>query len=172
MRRQRLWLVLGTGILGAAGLTIAVVRTRHFQKYYNPPVFVLPADDEVADMRACLREFQGVWPAVPEFTVPPAHVPVILGWLRPAEYRGQWSPRLAERLGDVVFRTRNGAETRLMFYSTGKNGVVFTTDGEDYFFGRGINPKGGYVDGGICLGYAIQEAYQVSRRKRWLMWLL
>jgi hypothetical protein len=35
---------------------------------------------------------------------------------------------------------------------------VFTPDGEDYYHGRGTDAKGGYVDGGMCLRYAIEEA--------------
>jgi hypothetical protein len=165
MRRRRFWLVLGIGILLAAGLTVAVVRMPRFQKWYNPPVLVLPADNEVTEVRASLREFQGLFPAAPEFTVPTEHVPVVLGWLRPAEhFPDRWNAYPIDEMGSVVIRTRDGREMRLVFYWTGKNGVMFTPNGEDQFFGRGIDPKGRYVDGGMCLRYAIEEAFKASRR--------
>jgi hypothetical protein len=165
MRRRRVYLVLGIGLLFAAGLTVAVVRTPWFQNWHNPPALALPADNEVAEVCASLRKFQVAFSAVPEFIVPAEHVPVILSWLRPAEFRGErWNPLAVDELGEVVIRTRDGREIRLEFYWTGKNGVMFTPDGKDQFFGRGIDHAGRYVDGGMCLRNAIEEAFKASRR--------
>jgi hypothetical protein len=165
MRRRRFRLVLAIGILLAAGLTVGVVRTPRFQKWYSPPVLALPADNEVAEVRASLREFQGAFPSTPGFVVPPEHVPIVLDWLRPGQYLWKrWNPLPGDELGEVVIRMIDGREIKLVFYWTGKNGVVFTPDGEDQFIGCGINSEGRDVDGGMCLRNAIEEAYKASRR--------
>jgi hypothetical protein len=165
MPRRRFQLVLGIGILLAAGLTVGVARSARFQKWYSPPVLALPTDSEVAEVRASLREFQGAFPATPEFVVPPEQVPIVLDWLRPGEHlRKRWNPLPGDELGEIVIRTIDGREIRLVFYWTGKNGVVFTLEGENQFIGRGINSKGRCIDGGMCLWNAIEEAYKASRR--------
>ena len=162
MMRRRTWLVLGVGVLFAVGVVVTFTHTRQFKKWKNPPVLVLPADEEVAEMRASLREFQGISRAVPSFVVPAEHVPHILGWLRPGDYTpGGWEPRPEDEMGEIVIRTINGREMRLVFFWTGQNPVIFTPDGEDMFFGHEV---GDFTDGGLRLCHAIEEAYKSSRR--------
>jgi hypothetical protein len=83
---------------------------------------VLPADDEVAELQASLRASELGYEAIPEFVVPPEHVRVVLGWLRPPKYepRPPISPEHDE-LGELVIRSRSGQELRLRFYWAGKN---------------------------------------------------
>jgi hypothetical protein len=165
MRRRWLLLVIGIGLVLAAGLSVTLVRPPWIENWYGPPILVLPADNEVAEVRASLRQFQDVFPEISEFTVPKEHEPIILGWLRPAEYnRERRNPQPGDELGEVIIRTRDARELRLAFYWTGKGGVMFTPDGTDQFFGRGTDPAGRYVDGGMCLRYAIEEALGASRR--------
>jgi hypothetical protein len=64
--------------------------------------------------------------------VPTEHVPVIMGWLRPAEHtREPWTLSPWDELGQIVIRTRDGQELRVQFYWAGKNPAVLTPNGED-----------------------------------------
>jgi hypothetical protein len=152
---------LGIGVALFAGASVAVIRTPRFQKWYHPPEMVLPADEEVAEVRASLRASQVGFEAVPEFVVPAEHVPIILGWLRPAEFiREPWRLDELEQLGEVVILARSGRHVRVRFYWSGKNPAVLNVNDADQFYGRGIDDEGAPVDGGIRLGKAIQEAYR------------
>lgn len=162
MRRRR-WLIFGVVTLLVIGAGVAITRTSRFQKWYNPPVLILPQDGEVVEVRASLRDFQGIFTAVPEFRVPTDHVPDILGWLRPADYnRKPWPLNRIDELGEVVIRTRVGEEFRLRFYWTGKNGVVFTRDGVYQFYGCGQNDSGAWIDGGQTLCNAVRRASEAA----------
>ena len=63
-----------------------------------------------------------------------------------------------------MIATKDGNETKLVFYWTGKNGVVFTRNGEKLFGGRGIDADGHYIDGGMCLRHVIVEAFRGLKR--------
>jgi hypothetical protein len=165
MRRKLLLLFIAAAGTFVAGATVAVIWSPSYQKWRRPPVLELPADHEVIEMRASLVEFQGAFPAVPEFVVPADRVSTILSWLRPAEYeRGSTWLRPVDEMGEVIIRTNTGGELHLRFYWTGKGAVAFTPDGKDQFFGRGTNETGGDIDGGINLRAAIKEASEQSRR--------
>jgi hypothetical protein len=164
MRRPRLWVVIGVAVLLTTGTTLAVIRSPRFQKWYKPPVIVLPDDSEVAEMRASLLESQVGFPRVPEFVVPGNHVPVILRWLRPGEYVSDPPTFPQDELGAIWIKTKTGKEIRLRFFWAGKNPVVYTIDGTDYFWGNDEDEQGHWVDGGIRLGKAVQTAFETSRR--------
>ena len=164
MRRWRRLLGLCIGIALLAGASLAIVWMTRFQKWYRPPALDLPADEAVSEVRASLRASQVGFKAIPEFIVPAEHAPIILSWLRPAKYiRERWPLEILDELGEIVIVTRNGAELRLRFYWAGKNPAVLTINGEDQFYGRGIDDEGDPVDGGIRLGKAIREAYRAFR---------
>ena len=55
MRRRR-WLILGVVTLLVIGAGVAITRTSRFQKWYNPPVLILPQDGEVVEVRASLSD--------------------------------------------------------------------------------------------------------------------
>ena len=107
MRRRR-WLILSVVTLLVIGAGVAITRTSRFQKWYNPPVLVLPQDGDVVEVRASLRDFQGIFTAVPEFRVPTDHVPDILGWLRPADYNRKSRLDRIDELGEVVSARGSG----------------------------------------------------------------
>lgn len=75
MRRRWLWLtfLVTLLIIGIAGVTI--VRSPRFQKWYEPPALTLPADDEVAELRASLHASDFGFEETSEFVVPPEGVP-------------------------------------------------------------------------------------------------
>jgi hypothetical protein len=168
MRRKWL-LVLGLLIVTVTALAIVIVRTPRFQKWYRPPVFVLPAADEVAEMRASLnhREFTD-GPPVPEFVVPAEHVPAILAELQPAESLRDFSAKQFEfygQMGEITIRTKAGGVVHLRWCWWGKNPVAFTPNGEDYFLGRRVDENGHLVgDGGMRLYSVVQKAREVARR--------
>src|SRR5262245_65589068 len=118
-------------------------------------------------MKASLREWQSLWnsPAIDEFVVPTEYVPIILDWLRPAEYnREPWPLDRTDELGEVVIRTKAGEEFRLRFYWTGKNPVVFSRDGVDQFYGRWEDNGGHGIDGGLRLRNAVRKASEAAGR--------
>jgi hypothetical protein len=160
------WPVLIVAIFVVSGVGLSVVRSPNFQKWYNPPVLLVPADDEVVELRASMRASQVFFEPIPEFVVPPEHVPAVLGWLRPLEYVSD-PPIYPEHdeLGEIVIRAaRSGQELRLRFYWAGKNPAVVTRDGMDHFWGRGVDDQGRPRDGGSCLGNAIREANKAAKR--------
>ena len=165
MKLRWRWLALVVVLLVVGGGALAVIRSPRFQKWYDPPVLILPADEEVAEVRASLRASQVGFEEIPEFVVPPEHVPAVLGWLRPPRYEPH-PPIFPEydELGAVVIRTRSGQELLLRFYWAGKNPAVVTRDGVDHFWGRGVNDEGRPCDGGVGLGNAVREAPRAAKR--------
>jgi hypothetical protein len=170
MKRRRVWLVLAL-CLAVGGVAVAVICSPLFQKWRQPPVLVIPADDEVAEVRASLSDrptFPG-FDSIPEFVVPAEHLPVILGWLRPGEYISEpWRLDLLHELGQVVIRTHDGQELRVRFFDAGHNPAVLTVDGVAQFYARdGVVDFGGEprsIFGGITLAAAVREAHEASKR--------
>ncbi len=157
MRRRRATLVLGVAVLLAVALLAGGLHRRFF-----PPGLPLPADDEVAAMRASLRPSRA-GKAVPPFIVPTDHVPRILEWLRPGEHvPGPLPPGALDELGEVVIQTKSGRVLWLWYYSAGQGPavIVCTPDGEDQFRGRGVDGEGRPVDGGLRLRKAVEGAFE------------
>jgi hypothetical protein len=165
MKGRWRWLVLLIAILAVGVVLLPVVRSPRFQKWYNPPVLLVPADDEVAEVRASLWASPVALEPIPEFVVPPEHVPVVLGWLRPLEYVSN-PPIYPEHdeFGELVIRTRSGQELRLRVFWAGKNPAVVTSDGVDHFWGRGIDDEGRPRDGGSCLSNALRAANRAAKQ--------
>ena len=94
MRRNR-WLAVGLVTLVALALGVAVICLPQFQKWYQPPVLVLPQDDDVAEVRASLREFKvlGDESTIPEFVVPKAEVPAAIQASRSSRSARAWAAR-------------------------------------------------------------------------------
>lgn len=165
MKRRWRWLAIVVTVLVVGGVTLAFINSSRFQKWRNPPVLVVPADEVVVEVRASLRASQIGFEMIPEFVVPPEHVPIILAWIRPAKYiRNPWELQFLDELGEVVIGTKNGRELRMRFYEAGKNPAVITAGNEDQFYGRGIDDEGRSCDGGIGLGIAIRDAYAAFKR--------
>ena len=173
--RVKRWIIFASALLFVFVIGFAITRTTSFQKWYNPPTFYLPQDEDVVEMRASLHVFLGVDPAIPEFTVPAEHVHIILDWLRPAEYnRKPWPLDRLDELGKIVILTKSGEEIQLRFFDTGVNPVMFTSDGIDQFYGKSetykikINANGDEIDkgidGGFKLYHAIRKASEAAKR--------
>jgi hypothetical protein len=126
---------------------------------------LLPPDDDVIELRASLREFEGAHTSVPEFVVPPEQIATILEWLRPPKYNTEtWPLNRIVELGELIIRTRSGEELRLRFYWTGKNPVVYSRDGIDQFYGKWLDNDGRGMDGGMCLYNAVWKASETITR--------
>jgi hypothetical protein len=174
MRHKR-WFLLVAVLLITLFAGIAITRTTRFQKWYQPPTFYLPADDEVAEIRASLKESEVSWPGISEFKVPADHVPGILDQLRPAKYNSEpWElGRINVELGEIVIRTKSGEEIRLHFYDAGVNPVLFTSDGVDQFFGKveSYKLKNGEhefdkgVPGGLKLSNLVRRATEAAKKQ-------
>jgi hypothetical protein len=159
MRRLSLLLALAATLI-IAGLTFVVVRQPRFQKWLTPPVADLPTETDIAEMRDSLLDSQVGFQRIPEFTVPPKHVGVILGWLEPATYTRHPATFPHDKLGEIHIVDKAGRETRVAFFWTGHNPPAFTLNGTDFFYGPNRDEGEFGVDGGIRLGKAISDAYK------------
>jgi hypothetical protein len=141
---------------------------------HSAPALELPAADQIAEMRVRVPSVEGFGAQpIPEFVVPPEHVPKILFWLSPAEPDRYSVSQGVERgiyfhVADVLICTKDGSELRLRCYDWGCNPVAFTGNGRDYYLGhvgteRGEVPEG-CIDGGANL-YRVIEAAHGARRK-------
>jgi hypothetical protein len=163
MSQRKLMVLLTICAILVVALSFAVVRNPRFQKWYNPPTAGLPQANEVAEMRAGLRESHVGFSRISEFVVSEDHVPIILRWLEPAEYVSRPPIRPPDELGEIRIKTKDGRELHLRFYWAGKNPAVFTFDGEDHFWGNDEDEQGHWVgDGGIRLGKAIRRTFEAS----------
>jgi hypothetical protein len=164
MKRRRLWLGYVAAVLILGGFAAGVLRSPRFQKWYEPPVLMLPADDEVAEMRASLRASEFGFRETTEFAVPPEDVPHVLHWVRPAEYVRQ--PPVfpgQNELGQLRISTRAGRELVLRFYWAGKNPAALSADSVDYFWGPSRQDESGHwLDGGMGLANAVRVASERS----------
>jgi hypothetical protein len=166
-RRQVILVIVAFVIVAGTAIVVEVIRSPQVQKRLHPPVLVIPSDEEVTEVRASLRDTFGDHPGfapVPEFVVPAEHVSNILGRLRPAEYARN-PPILPgqEPFAEVIIRTQDNRELRLLCFWTGHNPVAFTVDRVDYFYGR--HDRGPpAIDGGAQLGLAIETASKSARK--------
>jgi hypothetical protein len=101
--------------------------------------------------------------------VPRAHVPYILHWLQPAEYiRDPWRLDLLAEMGQIVIRTRTGAEVCVRFFDAGHNPAVLTVDGVNQFYGRNeMVPFGDEkrpIFGGVTLAVQVLRAREAANR--------
>jgi hypothetical protein len=112
---------------------------------------------------------------MPEFVVPPEHVPKILFWLAPVEPDRFSVHQGVERgmyvhVADVLIRTKDGRELRLRCHDWGCNPVAFTPNGKDYYQGHSGDEKGehpeGCIDGGMRLYSVIEAAHKASQAKK------
>src|SRR4051812_36555266 len=80
------------------------------------PPLELPAADQVAEMRISVPRVEGFAAGpIPEFVVPPEHVPKILFWLLPAEpdrysVSGGVDSGAHFHVADIFVRTTDGRE--------------------------------------------------------------
>lgn len=150
-------------LLVAGSLSLTGCRTPR-----TPPL-ELPAPEHIEEMRASITGIDGFFfGPIPEFVVPPEHVPKILFCLGPAEPDRYSVSQGVERgiyfhVADVLILTKDGHRIQLRCHDWGCNPVAFTPNGRDYYLGhsRGADardPDGGGHDGGVELCNAIKEA--------------
>ena len=161
---RRRWVLVGVAWVIAATLVILLLPNR------TPPVLAIPADEEVVEVRASIRESEFGFGPTPEFVVPAEHVSIILGHLRPPEYmRKNWNLEWLTEVGYVVVRSRDGRELKVRFFEAGHNPAVFTVDGANQFYGwsdpnaKDVGGTPAVQDGGIVLGLAIEKAFMAFK---------
>jgi hypothetical protein len=126
-----------------------------------PPGAGIPDESQIESVRASLAKSDLGFEKIPEFTVPSTDVPKILDWLRPGTY--EKAPPLVPNLivGTLTIKTKQGKTINVTIYSAGHNPPLFTSDGMDYYWGRGIRSEDGHgVDGGVRLGKTIVQAHE------------
>lgn len=159
MNRRWVWATVMFALVVFGVVALLVVCSPWLQREFGPPVLALPADDEVAEVRASPRKSEIGFPETPEFVVPARHVSNLISTLRPAEYvRQPWALERLEQLGEVVIRTRDGGELRIRFFDAGHNPAILTVDGETQFYGMTVGDFGG-----VSLAKAVRDASLASR---------
>jgi hypothetical protein len=102
---------------------------------------VLPTSGEVEDMRVALNPApQWGIAAIPQFTLPPEYVPVVLEALEPAErkeYPAQWDQ---ETIGLITIRTKAGKSMEVSFCVGAKSPVCFQVNGRRFTRGGEYRP--------------------------------
>jgi hypothetical protein len=160
MRRKRVIGGIAGVLAGALLIGTLVFALPEVLKRKTPPVANLPEDADVEKLTASIRSTQVGFDPVPEFAVPPGHIPRILFWLRPSEYVREPPIFPEDLLGELKITTKHGEVVAVKYYWAGMNPPVFSTNGVDYFWGGGVTEEDGRgVDGGIRLGKAIVAAH-------------
>lgn len=127
-------------------------------------MLIIPADVEVAEVRASVRGADYEKWLVPEFAVPEEHIPVILGWLRPVEHIVEpWRLDWLSQWGEVTIVTRSGSNLRLRFYDAGSNPAVITENGVDQFWAADYSGDGRFY-GSRGMFLAVRAAYRASKK--------
>jgi hypothetical protein len=146
---------------------VAVVEWPRLRAWRRPPTPDLPAPADVAEMRAA------VWASgsngnletdIPWFTVPAPAVPRLWKRFDPSTYVANPPVDRDAPLGELVATTRDGRTTRLKFYETGPDVVVFTVDGEHFFRAEPRDDLGYSLGGGLLLAGTLRHAAVVGER--------
>lgn len=141
---------VGVAVVSAAAL--AVVEWPYIRAWYRPPRAALPAPDEVVRVEAAVWSSgsQGsVGTDIPWFVVPESVGPRLLKRFTPNTYLPKPGVKADAPLGELVATAADGRVTRVRFYLSGPDDLVFTADGEHFFQSE---PRG---DAGHPLGGAL-----------------
>jgi hypothetical protein len=161
MDRKSRPLHLLIGVAVASAVALVVVEWPRVRNWYRPPAAGLPAPGEIAEMRAT------VWAAgsrghfesdVPEFVVPHEAAPRLWKRLEPAVPVADPPEAQQEPLGQLTVTTRDGRVTRVRFYETGTDELLFTPDGEHFFRSVPRNDLGFPLGGGFFLAGSLRQA--------------
>jgi hypothetical protein len=150
-------------IAAATVSTVLVVAVEwpRVRNWYSPPSAGLPAADQIVEMRGV------VWAAgsrgqletdVPEFVVPESVAGRL--WLRFQPAVPVTDPPAARQdpLGQLTVTTRDGRVTRVKFYETGTDELIFTTDLKHFFRSEPRDERGFPLGGGLLLGGTLRHA--------------
>ncbi|MGH7202767.1 MAG: hypothetical protein ACREJB_19330, partial [Planctomycetaceae bacterium] len=121
------------------------------------PPYALPNESAIQRMHAAVSAQWLGFPDIPEFEVPQEEFDEILYWLHPAEHIPDPLHVDNPPFGELTLVLDSGEIARFTIYWTGKNGLLFTPDGEFFYGGRETN-DGKFVDGAINLMHAIEAA--------------
>jgi hypothetical protein len=130
----------------------------------------IPAEDDIENVSVAVFE-AGLWrEQIPEFVIPRKDFTQVLRWFShsrltrdppifPADPTGELKfPN--DRLGVVRIATKSGEKITIEVYWTGKNPLVFTLNGKDYYYGNESDPEGQPVgDGGICFALTVAKVH-------------
>ena len=155
-----LMFAVGVAIVSAAAL--AVVEWPRIRAWYRPPVAALPAPDEAVRMQAA------VWASgsrgnlesdVPRFEVPEAVAPRLIRRFTPNTYSPRPGVNVDAPLGELAVTAADGRVTRILFYETGGDDLVFTVDGEHFFQAEPRDALGNPLGGALFLAGTLRHAF-------------
>ena len=150
---------VGVAIVSAAAL--AVVEWPYIRAWYRPPVAALPAPDEAVRMQAA------VWASgsrgnlesdVPWFEVPEAVAPRLIRRFTPNTYLPRSGVNVDTPLGELAVTAADGRVSRIRFYETGGDDLVFTVDGEHFFQAEPRDERGHPLGGALFLAGTLRHA--------------
>jgi len=99
---------------------------------------------------------------VPWFSVPGQAAPRLWKRFQPNAYVANPPVNPDVPLGEMVVTTRDGRTTRLRFYETGPDGLIFTVDGKYFYRAEPRDDLGSSLGGGLFLAGTLRHAAVVA----------
>jgi hypothetical protein len=149
-----IWLV----VLALAA--VVAVEWPRIRDWYRPPAPDLPAATDIVHLEgaAWASGSRGYFESdIPRFVVPAWAVPKLWRRFEPSTYVSNPPVDKNVPLGELVARTADGRETRVVFYETGTDEMVFTTDGTHFFRSVPRSDDGTPLGGGLLLAGTLRQ---------------
>ena len=160
MDRKNRRLSIALGLVLVALAAVAVVEWPRIRDWYRRPAPDLPAAADIVHLEAAAwaAGSRGYFESdVPQFVVPAWAVPKLWRRFEPNAYVSNPPVDKNAPLGELVARTADGRETRLVFYETGGDDVIFTTDGTHFFRAEPRTDDGNPLGGGLLLAGTLRQ---------------
>ena len=121
--------------------------------------YEIPSNEQIETLECKLMHSPQELGDIPAFTVPRESYDLILDHFRPNDpvERIYYLPN--DVLGELKIKKREGQQLRITWYFTGKESIVFSPDGDNFWQGR-KDPK---KAGAFVLEYAIREMWRKVR---------
>ena len=166
-RKSRpLMFAVGAAVVSAAALI--AVQWPYIRAWYRPPQAGLPDPDQVVRAEAVVwasGSRGAIETGVPRFTLAAPAGPRLLQRFMPNTYVPRPEVKADAPLGELVLESVDGQVTRLLFYETGRDELVFTADGEHFFRAEPRNDWGHSLGGALLLAGSIRYEYLTMLRE-------